>query len=234
MNLALIFAILWGLNTAHTQGFISKPSVFRRDYRINPRGAIGTDNEAQCLLRPLKVRNDQAALILLPGTFLKPKQYEAVAKAIQEHSELSLWIMVPNLSISLLNPWTSKSSLTQTMKDLKIAGYLGNEVIVAAGHSWRGSFLPDTVHSINTEIKVEGRQRISGLVYLGCYETREQNLKQKKCLPSLTVTGDLDGLVRTSRIAEDFYNHVVKKGNNEETKLRHAVVVVEGMVSGKI
>ena len=73
------------------------------------------------------------------------------------------------------------------------------------------------------------------MIKLGCFVTRDKRPKFKSNgqyahIPRLVLSGDLDGLIRVSRIAEDFYNHVLLEGNSEHARLHHAVVLVKGMV----
>ena len=53
-------------------------------------------------------------------------------------------------------------------------------------------------------------------------------------MPRLTVAGDLDGLIRSSRIAEDIEHHVfgpIDAGQDEDqARMDHSVVLIPGMV----
>ena len=69
--------------------------------------------------------------------------------------------------------------------------------------------------------------QVDGFIRLGCVTSRGS--EHQIAIPQLTLCGDLDGLVRTSRVAEEYYHHVESAGNTDEAKLHHAVVLTEGM-----
>jgi hypothetical protein len=188
-------------------------------------------------------RDHTTALILLPGCLLQPYQYETMAKAIQREFDGQCWVVVPKLPLDMANPWSVPRAVRQSIATLRAAGYPRDRPVYVGGHSLGGIFLPNLLDDDEPDNDLV--DQIAGLVQLGSFVSREQKRKQKKKerdgiiaatrsafdrTPRLVLNGDLDGLIRVARIAEDFYNHVVLAGDTERGRLHHAVVLVRGMV----
>lgn len=169
--------------------------------------------------------DDECAFILFPGCHLKPEAYEQLASSIQLKS--SAWVHIPKLPFNMATPWTINACLERAIQDLADAGFTGKDIIVG-GHSLGGTFLQKAVASFNSKAtSTFSPITIKGMVYLACFQARGTKTE----LPCLTVSGDLDGLIRVSRIAEDCYNNVIKTGDTAAARLNHAIVLVPGMVS---
>lgn len=163
--------------------------------------------------------DQHTALVLLPGCFLEPSQYQAVATAIQERSQQAVWISVPRVPATMANPITTPWAVRASWQALQDAGYPGQATFVG-GHSLGGVFLNN--HGLNDN-------QVAGHVHIGSFRQRTDGSEHDH-LPRLTLTGDLDGMIRTSRIAEDVHRHVRAKGDSPAQRLQHAVVLVQGMV----
>lgn len=174
--------------------------------------------------------HQHAALVLLPGCLLQPQQYEDVVKAIQKSSHQAVWVSVPKLPMDMANPWSTPVAVRQSLQSLQAAGYPGRTAFVG-GHSLGGVFLQNS-YGRNGGLD---KDQVKGLIHLGSFRLRSDSQENDKDdddgLKRLTLTGDLDGMVRTARIAEDFYRHVIRKGDSGRRRLNHAVVLVRGMVS---
>jgi len=103
------------------------------------------------------------------------------------------------------------------MDELREAGYNGNKVFLG-GHSLGAVFIPDFLE--------QWKDEVAGVVMLGAFHQRHG---MSVDVPSLTLCGELDGLVRTSRIAESFHQNIIQKGNTKEQRLRNPIVLIEGM-----
>lgn len=170
-------------------------------------------------------RTKECAFILFPGCHLKPEDYTQLASSIQQKS--SAWVHIPKLPFNMATPWTINECLVRAIHDLEDAGFTGKDIIVG-GHSLGATFLQKAVTSFNSKVTTTTvSPTIKGIVYLACFKARGITSE----LPCLTVSGDLDGLIRVSRIAEDCYNNVVKIGDTAAARLNHAIVLVPGMVS---
>lgn len=84
-----------------------------------------------------------AALVFLPGCLLEPKQYDALASAIQQQSKQSLWIVIPKLPFDMANPLTVPLAVHHSIANLHKEGFDGK--IFVGGHSLGGTFLSDVM-----------------------------------------------------------------------------------------
>ncbi|KAL3907721.1 MAG: hypothetical protein SGILL_008758 [Bacillariaceae sp.] len=110
---------------------------------------------------------------------------------------------------------------------IKRFGFPGSKTFVG-GHSLGGAFLPQMFEQNQVNVN-----QVEGLIHLGCILSRnsEEDLNVNQ-LPHMVLAGELDGLVRASRVAEDYHRYVVRrqtKDNVKDIMLNHAVVLVPGM-----
>jgi Alpha/beta hydrolase family len=162
-----------------------------------------------------------SALVFVPGCSVKPEQYESLVQSIQQQSDQNLWVIVPSVPMGAANPLTIRHVIKDSIEKLRSSGYSGENTFLG-GHSLGAAFLP----SILDEFKNE----VAGLVMLGSFVTRDtQNVVDSNKVPTLTLCGELDGLVRTSRIAESYHHAITSKGDTDEAKLNNPVVLIEGM-----
>lgn len=187
---------------------------------------VGNPTKDGLLLPPLPDKQSigcDTALVLLPGCMMNPEQYASFAHKLQQHtSDSALWIYVSNKAHGFSNPFVVGGCVRSALEELKRSGFPGNAVFVG-GHSLGAAFLS----SVWSEL---GHEQVNGFVHLGCVVPRNERMSEQYATkPRLTVCGDLDGLVRTSRVAEDYYRNVESVGNTQADKLHHAVVVVRGM-----
>lgn len=205
-------------------------------------------------------QQQQTALIFLPGCFLNPIEYEKLALAIQTKSSphRPTWIVIPKLVFNMATPLTVPRAVKECINALHTHGYpttsttKNKKSIFIGGHSLGGTFLPQILSNLN----VEDRMSIAGKIQLGSFVVRSSRKDKEamyRSIPRLTVAGDLDGLIRASRIAEDVQHHVLNpilarsggggddgdggngmdadKGYEEKIRLDHCVVLIPGMVS---
>ena len=183
--------------------------------------------------QPLRLQQ-QTAVVFLPGCFLEPMQYEALALAIQEQSTHPVWVVVPKLFLNAANPWSAPRAVKESVNALHTLGYPSDSKVFLGGHSLGGHFLPH----ILDKLEPNDRKNIAGKIQLGSFVGRDQREDEDaayRSMPRLTVAGDLDGLIRSSRIAEDIEHHVLgpiaDAGQDEDqARMDHSVVLIPGMV----
>jgi dienelactone hydrolase len=104
----------------------------------------------------------------------------------------------------------------------KLRNGLSGENIFLGGHSLGAAFL--------TSILDEFKNNVAGLVMLGRFVTQDtQDVVDSTKVPTLTLCGELDGLVCTSRIAESYHRAFTSKGDTDKAKLNNPVILIEGM-----
>ena len=193
-----------------------------KNHRPNPPSAI-LRRKRSLILTPSPEKHKlghDTAVVLFPGCMLKPIQYEAMARSIQDQSNGAIWIHVPHQVHGFTNPFSLGDSVRRALGDLQELGFPGTSTFVG-GHSLGAAFLPSVFDVMDVG-------QVDGFIRLGCVASRGSS-EHVASVPQLTLCGDLDGLVRTSRVAEEYYHYVLSAGNTEEAKLHHAVVLIEGM-----
>ncbi|KAG7374569.1 alpha/beta fold family hydrolase [Nitzschia inconspicua] len=170
--------------------------------------------------------SQHTSFVLVPGALVKPEQYRDLAHAIQQSSEQAVWISIPAVQ-PVANPLNIGKTVQDAFARLKRFGFPGTKTFVG-GHSLGGAFLPEMLDQIPVG-------QVEGLIHLGCILSRKaESDKRIQQLPHMVLAGELDGLVRASRVAEDYHRYVVRKQQStgdDSTKamLDHAVVLVPGM-----
>ena len=80
----------------------------------------------------------EVALIIVPGAQIKASQYEDLANTIQDASNLSLWIGIPEIPLDIANPITLQGQIQILIKQMRSEGFKSDRVILA-GHSLGGA-----------------------------------------------------------------------------------------------
>jgi len=178
-------------------------------------------NSSLILSPPINKVGNTTAIVLVPGCQLEPRQYEQMAKSIQENSDRPVWISIPKMLLNMPNPLDVPRVVRESLTELQQAGYGGTQTYVG-GHSLGGVFLPNVIES---QQGLDASD-ILGFIRLGAFQDRSDDVSSMR---QLTICGNLDGMVRTSRIAEDFYRNIIARGDSDATRLQHSTVLIEGM-----
>ena len=172
---------------------------------------------ADVILKPLVTGKEQVGIIFVQGTKYNPEQFVGLLQTVQAMSELSVWVAIPKFQDNDVKAEDIPDALARCLSELKENG-MHTSVIFYIGEYVGGAYLQD--YLLNSE------NNASGLILLGSFLSREN--RSKFPLPSLTIGGGRDGLVRVTRIMESYYHQVVQSplAMNETCK-RRAVVVLE-------
>lgn len=162
-------------------------------------------------------------LIIINGAYVENTNYEDVGVAIQEASDLKLWIAIPSFLLNCPNPGEIGSKVSSSISTVKSRGFTnitsGSDVIIG-GHSLGGIFSQQVVASGD----------YAGLILFGSYLTTIYGYSLttfKK--PVLTLAGELDGLTRITRIAAEWRAmHERITADGQEALYRFPVVALPG------
>jgi Alpha/beta hydrolase family len=232
LRLAAVWVVLFGSFLCSFPSF-SVHALLTPEFLSNvAQSTLRASNGRDLLLPPpgdkiTLPHSQHTSLVLLPGALVKPEQYRDVARTIQQSSEQAVWISIPAVQ-PVANPLTIGQVVQDAFARLKRFGFPGTKTFVG-GHSLGGAFLPEM---FNQGISVG---QVEGLIHLGCILSRQAETDDRvQRLPHMVLAGELDGLVRASRVAEDYHRYVVRKQQSKENDsnqamLNHAVVLVPGM-----
>eukprot|EP00475_Leptophrys_vorax_P033676 TRINITY_DN5330_c0_g2_i1.p1 TRINITY_DN5330_c0_g2~~TRINITY_DN5330_c0_g2_i1.p1 ORF type:complete len:547 (-),score=173.73 TRINITY_DN5330_c0_g2_i1:77-1717(-) len=177
------------------------------------------------LLQPLSSSTGpEMAMLLFQGAQIGADQYVPLAQEIQKasSSNMRLWVAIPAAPLDIENPFSITGAAQRAKDTLAAAGYNKTEYIVA-GHSLGGVSIQDY-----SEKNPAG---IIAQVLMGSALQRKYRGKNYP-IPTLTIAGELDGLFRVTRVAEEFYNAITlgKMGKaTSAAKTDFPVIVVPGM-----
>ncbi len=170
------------------------------------------------LLKPIKQGKQDVGIMMIQGALITPTQYVPLMKALQQASEYTLWIGIPEFSIDVAEPLVLKKGIDQMMSAMEKAG-MKNKTFFIAGHSQGGATLQAFVKS--------NSQGVTGMILMGSFITRD-NYNTSYPVPTLTIGGELDGLTRVTRIMEGFYHQIIHS-KDDDPIMRSPIVVIKGL-----
>jgi hypothetical protein len=179
--------------------------------------AMASDDQ---LLKPIYTEGPELAMLLFQGAQIGADQYVSLATAIQKATTgVQLWVSIPAALLDVQNPFTIGGAADRAKQSLASAGYNGTEYIVG-GHSLGGVAIQGYSESNPTGIL--------GQVLMGSALQRKYR-GTGYSIPTLTIGGELDGLFRVTRVAEEYYNAIYLADDFQQAALSFPVVVIEGM-----
>ncbi|KAK6191736.1 hypothetical protein SNE40_003342 [Patella caerulea] len=174
------------------------------------------------ILSPIRADGVEAALIIVPGAYIKGNTYKPLAKQIQKSSSLKLWVaLLEDFPLNLPNPIQLNGAISSAVSNIKKDGMTTNNVFVA-GHSLGGVFVGNYGKS----------NPVKGILLFGSYLTKGNKLSDYP-VPVLTISGDLDGLTRVTRIAESFEELKANAAKSQNAIYRTPVIVLNGVNHGQ-
>ena len=168
------------------------------------------------------------AIIWIPGMECKPEAYKTIAEEFQRvaaEKGYKAWIGIPEFTLDIPEPLEMAHCVESTFDVLKSEYSFPGEQIYLAAHSLGGVMAQKYANGKSNFIK---GQILMGAVLLR--DTRHITEKGETTfdyeIPTLTLNGELDGLLRISRSAEAYWhtNNVVKDQAD-----KFPVVALEGL-----
>lgn len=149
------------------------------------------------VLQPVKNSADEKLLIIVPGMLKSAREYENLGKEIQKSSSSRLWVAILKFTNNFVNPVQMSSGVENVFASVRENGFTeaSPENTMIAGHSLGGIIAQYYVNKKN----------FAGLILLSSYLVRAEgssSLPQAE-LPVLTLSGELDGQTRITRVAFD-------------------------------
>ncbi|KAK3101062.1 hypothetical protein FSP39_000675 [Pinctada imbricata] len=170
-------------------------------------------------MHPIKQGGIEAAVIVAPGASIKGSAYVPLVQTLQNVSPLKLWVVImDNFLIGAVNPAQLPQAINMAIKSLRQAGFKSDNIFLA-GHSLGGAM---------TAMHASSDSKLKGAILFAAYLTNGNHLKDYP-IPVLTISGDLDGLTRITRIVssfEDLEDSIQKASNS---LYRTPVIVMPGV-----
>lgn len=199
---------------------------------------VPSSQSKNVIMPAVKTTGQTAALIFIEGAEIEGSLYEPLLAQVQNLSALSLWVGIPAFLGNTPEPVRLAADIKSTFKDLEKAGFNASSpdtLFFYGGHSLGTVFVQDYVAdsiSNSSDYPATGQVLTGGFLARKHY-TKGDNNTFKYPVPTLTISGSLDGLARVSRTgAEAMYQQILRQTDEAAQKNMEAkfpVVIVEGM-----
>jgi hypothetical protein len=183
-----------------------------------------SDSSDPIVLSPISSKSGpEKLLIIVNGAYVPNTDYQEVAQAIQQASDLKLWVAIPSFLANCPNPGQIDSKISGSVTAVKAAGFQAIEPdkdAFVAGHSLGGIFSQGVVK----------KGGYAGLILLGSYlSSLYSNTVDTFPFPVFTLAGELDGLTRITRIVREWQGlqrRILKEG--PDAAFHYPVVALPG------
>ncbi|XP_033727396.1 uncharacterized protein LOC117316744 [Pecten maximus] len=173
------------------------------------------------ILTPTKT-GPEVGLIIVPGAYIPGRAYRPVGEAIQADSDLKVWVaLLDGFFGNLVNPLQIGGAVNKAKGELLKRGA---KLIFLAGHSLGGQITANYV--------LNHHRGLSGALLFASYLSRNDDPTSYP-VPVLTLSGDLDGLVRLTRIEESYQTLVAYVQRNKSAMYTTPVITMEGVNHGQ-
>lgn len=180
-----------------------------------------TEATPAVILPPVRSGADRL-LIIFPGMYKSPEDYLSLAKEIQNQSPFRLWVGILKFTANLVNPPQAQSAVDYVFQQVSASGFSSaspsNTMI--AGHSLGGIVAQYFVN----------KKAYAGLILMSSYLVRSEggsSLPQAD-LPVLTLSGELDGQTRMTRVAVDAKSMIAASGVHSAI-VKKPVILLSGI-----
>eukprot|EP00347_Sterkiella_histriomuscorum_P010783 403374937 len=163
--------------------------------------------QAFTLAPKVGVTGQDVALIFFQGASAPVSGYQPFAEKLQEVAAdhgLRAFVSVPQFLFDTPEPMQTGSAFNSALNEIKKAGFTGDNVFLA-GHSLGGVMAQNFAPSHSNAIKgliLEGSVLLRGTRKVQTNGFTKFNFN----VPTLTLCGELDGLLRITRCAESHYH----------------------------
>lgn len=145
--------------------------------------------------------NINMGMIFLQGAKVSNDKYVPLLqktqdKLLQPENKINLWISIPEFIDNTPNPLFIKKKISSSINLLHQKGLPKNSKLLYSGHSLGGAFLVNYLYS-------ENKNNSTHVILLSSFITNKYSNFDNKIL---TISGELDGLCRITRMAENYYH----------------------------
>ncbi|XP_013408206.1 uncharacterized protein LOC106172138 [Lingula anatina] len=177
------------------------------------------------VLEPRYTDGPEFGLVIIPGAEIKGYTYRPLAEKLQVQAPFKLWVgLVGGFFSNTPNPLELPGGIESALGAMRKAGMTAASKIYLAAHSLGGTFLSAYANT--------NHKNISGILLYGSYLTRSYNMSAYP-VPVLTLSGDMDGLNRITRIQETFQNLQDLYAKDQAVIYRSPVITLPGVNHGQ-
>jgi predicted esterase len=180
------------------------------------------------VLPPITKQGQDLAIVWIQGMDCDNTGYEPIAAEVQNQGYLKgqrIWVGIPEFPLNAPNGELIDQKVNETLSELRKQGFTGDKVVLA-GHSAGGAVAQGYANDHADVIKAQ--------VLMGAAITRDHReiksdgtTKFNYDVPTLTLGGTKDGMMRISRIAESFWHSDVNIQKSQKNLF--PVMALEGV-----
>ncbi|XP_048728530.2 uncharacterized protein LOC125646336 [Ostrea edulis] len=166
----------------------------------------------------------EGALLVAPGAYITGEAYEPLGLQIGASCDFRLWVvLLVDFFDNIVNPPQLEGAVTKARQALTDAGFSNSSPVFLAGHSLGG-----------TMVAMYGQKNpdLTGVLLYAAYLTKGNKLKDYP-VPVMTLSGDLDGLTRITRVMDTYMELHEDVLSDPTAKFRTPVIVMEGLNHGQ-
>ena len=203
-----LWGLLLGILCCISTTFAFNPS----DIILKPNGTATTTN---------------VGLVLVQGAEIAPAMYVPLATAVQyalaQVYGVSAWVGIPQFPGNMADPLLFTAAIHRVTVAMQTEGLPAAAPLFLAGHSLGGAVMQAYV--------LDHPHVFQGQILLGAYVLRVYLNGTQFSTPTLTVSGELDGLSRITRLAESYYHQIRSPRGvfTRNTTTDYPITVVMGM-----
>ena len=177
------------------------------------------------VLSPVKAGRQEVALIIVQAPQVKPSQYTPLAQSLQQHAfNYSLWIGIPEYTFDITFSFDIDKGVDRILTSMKSQGMNSSTIFFAAHSSLSsGPTLQDYL--------IKNKEMAAGQILMGGFLQRK-NREVAYPIPTLMVSGELDGVCRVSRVMEEYYHRIYLRqvqSDLDRAVAQFPVIVIRGM-----
>lgn len=178
------------------------------------------------IVKPIKTGKQAVAVVLFTGPGIKPSQYSPLATTLQNMSSYSLWIGIPEFPSDAVLDSNIAQGIDRILMSLKSQGMEGSVKVFFAAHSPASAIVLQNYLVKNVTLT----QSTSGQILMGSFLQRSYHTTPYQYpIKTLTISGELDGICRVTRIMEEYYLRIQQSKDFNEAITSFPVVIVRGM-----
>ncbi len=176
------------------------------------------------ILHPPSSDKQAVAMVLIPSLKVDPFEYKSLAVYIQDTCDYSLWVAIPQFPLNLVVYDEIGKAIDRVLLAMQAAGLKPDTPLFLAAHSPLSAIPLEEYLEKNPTLA----KNIKGLILLGSFL---QRIYRSSPYPvhTLTLTGELDGLARVTRIMEEYYHRIQGASNSTLAIRKFPVVIIRGM-----
>merc|ERR1712070_106441 len=172
---------------------------------------------------------DHICILWIQGEGLTAESYRTVAEQTQKEAAklgIAVWVGIPEATSSVPSPFSVPNGINRTYNALVESGMPADVKVYGAAHSVGTVFLQMYIHDhMNTsydgavspspnDYKVfnmhAAKIKFEGVIVMGGFILRQYNATWK--LPVMHIAGEVDGMCRITRVAQNVELHFNKRG----------------------